>query len=174
MSNEQSNFDRGKAQLNRGDGLLVSDVIQYMSSLARLHSRDKFGNPALSRGLRDLARALRPYMDCPASELAEIISSKETPKTAAPKAVSRRVTPEQLPEFRSMSQEEVERILEDEGVAKKVLAELGFQRFGISRSMLEHQNKRDAIDSVRSALENEKTLEAISRQARKAGMARTA
>ena len=174
MNNGQSKFSNGEERPNRGGELLVSDVIQYITGLARLHYGDKVGKPALSKGLHDLARALRPYKDSPVSELAETIRSNEAERRSAPVAPARRAMPEQLPDFRSVSLDEVERILEDESLPKRVLAELGFQRFGISRSMLEHSSKKEARRNIASAVENQRTLEAISRQARKAGMARSA
>ena len=174
MSDSQSEFGRGKAKPVRGGELLVSDVIRYMSNLAKIHDSARVGNAALSRGLHDLARALRPYKDRPASELAEVIRINEAAKHSAPAAVKRRAMPENLPDFKTIGLDEVERILEDESLPKRVLAELGFQRFGISRSMLEHSNKKEARHSIASAVENRRILEAISRQARKGGMARSA
>ena len=72
----------------------------------------------------------------------------------------------------SLSHEEVAQILDDPGSAKQLIAELGFRRFGISRPKLERLSKQAARDSVRNALENEKFLAVISREARKSGAAR--
>ena len=76
---------------------------------------------------------------------------------------------------KSMTQTELEDILDD-GMAytKNQIAELGFQRFGISRSKLMRLRKDDALESVRSALRNERILDMIAQEARIAGRARRA
>ena len=80
--------------------------------------------------------------------------------------------PETAAALESLSQEEVAQILDDPGSPKQLVAELGFRRFGMSRAKLERLSKQAARDSVRAALEHEKSLDAISRQARKSGAAR--
>lgn len=72
----------------------------------------------------------------------------------------------------SLSLAAVAQILDDPGSAKRLVAELGFRRFGISRAALERLSKQAARDAVRSALENERIIEVISREARKSGAAR--
>ena len=153
--------------------MLVGDAVRFLSSLSKLYEEDKIGNPALSKGLKDLSRALRPYSEQPVSELADIIRSKATTRSN-PKAVEESEVALFLPELESMSQEGVESTLAEERITKNFLVELGFQRFGISRSKLERLSKRDARASVRSALEHEKSLDAISREAQRSGKLRTA
>ena len=68
--------------------------------------------------------------------------------------------------------DEIESFLASPKCTKRQIAELGFRRFGISRSKLEKLNKQDARYSVHAALENEKTLDLISQAAREAGKAR--
>ena len=153
--------------------LLVSDVVRYLSGLAKLHEEDKTGNPELSEGLRQVAKALRPYADCPVPELTDAIK-KRALSAANSKTASARIESELPPELESIGQDGIARILDDESYTKQQIAELGARRFGISRSKLERISKKDAQDSVRAALEHEKSLDAISREARKGGMARLA
>lgn len=77
-------------------------------------------------------------------------------------------------EVESLTYEEVERILADDGYTKRQIAELGFRRLGVPEKFLLHSRKGDAVNSVRAAISNRRILEAISRQARKAGAARSA
>ena len=155
--------------------LLVSDIAGYLSGLAKLQDSDKTGNPALSEGLRSVAQALRPYAHCPAAELSHALQ-REKPADSVSKAAANgnraAFPPEVAVALESISQEEVARILEDPGSGKQLVAELGFRRFGISRAKLERLSKQAARDAVRNALENEKILDAIAEQARKAGEAR--
>lgn len=155
--------------------LLVSDVAKYLTGLAKLQDSDRTGNPALSAGLRDVAQALRPFAHCPAAELPEAIKRQKAPATGS-KIVAAVIRAEFPPEttavLESLSQEEVVQILDDPGSAKPLVAELGFRRFGISRAKLERLSKQAARDAVRAALDHEKSLDTISREARKSGAAR--
>ena len=69
MRNSQSKLYRKIATGSQENQLRVIDMIQYLSGLARLQDVEKIGNIELSKGLRDLAQALRPYADCRVSEL---------------------------------------------------------------------------------------------------------
>lgn len=153
--------------------LLVSDMVRYLLSLANLYEKDKTGNKELSQGLRSLAHALRPFGNCAMLELADAIKEKapatDRRKTASTKPKS------QLPRgLESIDEKEIDRILNDESYTKKQMAELGLRRFGISRSKLERLRKQDARDSIRAALEHEKSLDVIAMEARRGGKARSA
>ncbi len=154
----------------REDQILVRDISRYLSSLARLNELDKTGNLDLSEGLRQLVQALRPYAVCPVHELDSTLKeARVTNNRRVPQRQLRAILP---PNLESIRKEDVEDILKDNRYTKSQVAELGFQRFGISRSTLERLRKEDALRSVRAALEHEKSLDVISRQARKSGKAR--
>lgn len=168
MKNGQSKLNPELLPDPREGQLLVSDIARYLSGLAKLQESGKTGNPALSEGLRSVAQALRPYAHCPAAELPEAIR-REKPAAGGNKAA---FPPEMAAALESLSQEEVARILDDPGSAKQQVSELGFHRFGISRAKLERLSKQAARDAVRAALEHEKSLDVISREASKSGQAR--
>lgn len=71
-----------------------------------------------------------------------------------------------------MTLEEVKHILLNNNWTKKELMELGFQRFGISKSLIKSMNKADAIRKIESAHGNERTLDVISEMARRVGRER--
>ena len=155
------------------DRLLVADVVRYLIGLAKLHEDEKTGNHELSEGLRSVARALRPYSAYTAVDLTDVIS-KNVPPTAIIPTTTNNSKPVLPRDLEYISQDELERILDDGQYTKKQLAEVGCQRFGISRSKLERLRKSEACDSIRAALDHERSLDAISREALKGGMARSA
>ncbi len=170
MRDTQSRF-RDNSMPDTPEGqVLVDDIVRYLSGLARLHSEEKTGNSELSRGLRCLVRALRPYSDSPISELSFALSQEIQPSNA--KGSHRKPRATLPPDLESLGQSEINRILEDDRYTKQQVAELGSRRFGISRSKLERLRKEDALQSVRAALEHELSLDVISEEARKGGMAR--
>ena len=170
MKNKHSKL-REKLSLDaQSDQVLVSDVIRYLSGLAKLHRSDKTGNTELSNGLLDLGNALRPYATYPVRELADAI--KQAQPASERKSLVRKPKATLPPNLESLQQDDIEKILTDDSYTKIQIAELGFQRFGISKPMLQRLRKEEARRSVRSALDNERTLDVISEMARKAGKAR--
>ena len=156
--------------------MLVADIVKYLSGLAKLHGEGKTGNSELSFGLLQVTKALRPYADCPVPELASAIkNNSETVFNlkSRRKPIEPPFPPELDSSLESIGQDEIERILNDDSSTKRQIAEIGFRRFGISRSSLERLNKQDALESVRAALENERTLDVISREAVRAGQSRS-
>ena len=156
--------------------ILVGDVAQYLSGLAKLHRQNKTGNIGLSNGLQELSNALRPYAEYPVAELSNAIkiqnASPSVPKTASRKATAHRVRMALPTNLESVSQSDIEEILDNDHYTKQQIAELGFRRFGISNPMHPRLPKEAARRSVRSAMDNERTLDVISKMARKAGKAR--
>ena len=152
--------------------VLVIDIVGYLSGLAKLHEAEKTGNLELSIGLRHLAEALRPYANAPVSELPDAL--KQAAFRGNSKHSSARLKATLPDALESLGQAEVEGILNNDSYTKDQIAELGVKRFGISRSKLIRLRKRDAQESIRAALENERALEVITREARISGRARSA
>ena len=152
--------------------VLVVDVVQYLSGLAKLHEAERTGNIGLSTALRHLADTLRPYADAPMSAVTAGVK-QTTHKDSAKRSASlpKAILPDDL---ESLGQDEIERILDDGNYTKEQIAEMAVQRFGISRSKLVRLRKTEARESVRAALEHEKSLDVISREARSGGKIRAA
>lgn len=150
------------------DRMLVRDVVRHLSGLAKLHSDKKVGNPALSEGLRQIAKALRPYATCPADELDSVLREMRAAQKRPPKKAKATLPPN----LESIDEDGIEKVLSDENYTKSQIAELGYKRFGISKSMLASLSKEDALISIRAAMENERALDVISQVARESGKAR--
>lgn len=150
--------------------LLIGDLVRYLSSLATLHRDQRTGNAKLSDGLRDLANALRPYSHSPIRELSDVIGEGVSrTRNRTPRAV-KATLPGNL---KTLSEQDVEKILKDESHTKLQLVELGVQRFGISQSRLMRLAKNEVFESVRAALNHEKSLGVISQEARRGGEERS-
>jgi Zn ribbon nucleic-acid-binding protein len=72
-------------------------------------------------------------------------------------------------DLKFLSDKKVDEILKDSSFTKKQLIELGNQRFGITQSKLVRLSKKYVIESIRAALNHERSLGIISQEARKAG-----
>lgn len=145
--------------------LLMDDLIRYLSRLAILNKEDRTGNPGLSDGLRQVAAALRPYAGCSIAEFADLVRNiPDRPRISQGR--ERTALPSNL---ESLSQAEIEKILDDDRFTKSQLVEMGERRFGIPRSKLMRSCKEDTVESIRAALDHERTLDLISAEAQRGG-----
>ena len=122
----------------------------------------------LGRALQLLSDGLKPYGYLEIAELLELLEKLIVKSDAVRKRAIQSETV-MAHDLRSMSQEDVQAILDQEYFTKKQLVELGSERFGISRGKLIRLRKKDALESIRGALEHEKSLDVISIEARRAG-----
>lgn len=146
--------------------LLIEDLVRYLSRLAALNREPRTGNVDLSDGLRELANALRPHSYRSIRELSDVVAESVL-KTRKPSPRDAKAT---LPsDLRTLSEQGVDEILEGRSYTKLQLVELGVQRFGISRSRLVRLTKDEVCESVRAALNHERSLGVISQEARRGG-----
>ena len=170
MTNDrQRSSDQRKSDAQE-HSLLISDLARYLSRLATLLRDPRTGNTDLSDGLRELVGALRRHSQRPIHELPDImegIGSKTRKQSAIqPKAA--------LPsDLQTLSVEEVDAILANHVYTKLQLIELGAKRFGIPQSKLTALNKDGVRESIRSALNHERSLGTISQEARRGGQQRS-
>ena len=171
MNDEEQDSVREPSSHVQADCLLVADIVRYLSRLASLHSEAKTGNPGLSNGLRQLVKALRPYSNSPVVELADIIrvATQRRYRQSSPKK-SKAALP---PNLESLPLEEVEKILDNENYSKEQMINVGAQRFGIPSAKLKKLGKKSVLESIRAALNHEKSLEVISREAQRGGKMRS-
>ena len=161
MSSRQSQFSQDFNFDVHEKPLLIEDLVRYLSQLASLNGEHRTGNRELSLGLRQLARALRPHADCTISEFVDQIKERTSRnlESTRPQKVSL------PPSLESVSQKEVEELLGNENYTKTQIIEIGIRRFGIPRSKLERSNKQDVLNSVYAALDHERSLDVISKEA---------
>ena len=152
--------------------ILVRDVAWYLAGLAKLHDSETIGSSQLSEGLRQVADALRPYGKLPVSELGNAIKVKPA-STNVTNGASSRITSWHCHQTWNLWLTKMSRRYWTTTITPSSRCpNSASNAFGISKSMLQRLRKEDAKRSVRSALDNERTLDVISEMARKAGKAR--
>jgi len=167
--------------------MLVRDIARYLECLAWLFQDGKTGNAEFGDELRRLGDKLRPHGNLTVSELTITGGdakprSKPSSSARSGKATDKKrdgaVSPTpSLPENpRALSGEEVERLLEDDSLAKltkEQIAELGYARFSIAKSEFLRLSKNRARRRILDALKTERTMQGVAEQARRAGMMRS-
>ena len=152
-------------------GIVVGDILRCLSALADMQRDARTGNAAFADAIRIFADALKPHRSRPVPDLIELLAGLSAPKAPEP---AQRKPPVELPsDLTTLPALAVEHVLADDRYLKSQLAELGFQRFGISRSRLCRLTKRAAVEAIRTALEHECSLNAIGQQARIAAKRRS-
>ena len=151
--------------------LLIEDIVRYLSRLSNVHKDPRIGNIELSKGLQQLANALKPHSQMPILQIGDAVSkafssNRRKGATQKPKAT--------LPsDLKSLPDNKIDEILKDSNFTKKQLIELGNQRFGITQSKLMRLSKERVIESIRAALNHERSIGVISQEARRGGEKRS-
>ena len=152
-------------------GIVVGDILRCLSALADMQRDARTGNAAFADAIRIFADALKPHRSRPVQDLIELLAGLGARNMPGP---VERKTPVDLPSgLTTLPASVVERVLGDDRYLKSQLAELGFRRFGISRSRLCRLNKTAAVEAIRGALEHERSLDAIGQQAQVAAKRRS-
>lgn len=153
--------------------LLVEDIRRHLSNMASLLRHERTGNPVFSKELRALAEALKPHRTITVRDLSLLIANAGRERFS-PKTTERRSRPrKELPkDLKSLGSDEVSLILDDHEYLKTQIVDLGEMRFGIPRGKLNRMPKESAVASIRAALDHERSLIALDRQAKIAGSRR--
>lgn len=165
-----SRIDTKENTEHRAEGLLIGDLVKHLARLAAVEQNERTGNPSLSNGLTLLVNCLKRHRSRPVSDLAELRLERYD---GSRNRQARKPALELPDRLDSLDCDQVIAILENERYQKKQLIELGERRLGIPRSSLSRLKRTDAIASIRAALDNERSLDAIGRHARLAGQRRT-
>ena len=114
---------------------------------------------------------MRPYRRLPITELASSLGKGKGGAPCDSQPARRKVA--LPPDLRNLSWDQVRNVLDDDRYIKAQLAELGFSRFGLSRSRLERLGRREVLETLYAALDREVSLDIIARSAEEAGARRS-
>ncbi len=163
--------DVTRREEDKNQGLRIGDLVKYLSALARLQADSKTGNMELSDVLKKLAKGLRSHANRPVSQLPEIFVEGIMPQEVSRSfRVDKPVLP---PNLDQLSHADVEELLLSPELGKVQLIELGVERFKISASRLARSNRESVIEIIRAAVDHEKSIGAISQEARRGGTTRS-
>lgn len=171
MSNEEGRRGPpGDASADRG--LLVEDIRLHLRNWADFLHDERTGNPILSEELRVLAEALKPHGSLTVKALSVLIANAGGQRSP-PREKAQRKPHKELPaDINALGHDQVALILDDGQYLKRQIVDLGAIRFGIPRGKLNRLPRQSAIDSIRAAMDHERSLAALDRQAQIAGSRR--
>jgi hypothetical protein len=163
MNAEESTATRYSAQsFDASASVSLSDLVEVLKQVAELYSSQRFGNPATSAALLRLARALGRFGDLDLDgALSRLDSTRRKParKRASPSGRLVGVNLSALP------LDEVQKLIDELDIQRPELIRIGVERFALSRAALGRTKTAAIKDAVQVAARNERSLDAISRQA---------
>lgn len=171
MSHNKTNLKDGSHNDNEESTILIEDLVRYLSRLSTLTKDPLLGNIDLSKGLKKLSNALKPHSKMPILDIGNLVINEIA--TAQLKGATQRHKVELPESLDSISNEDVDKILNENKFTKDQLVELGNRRFGIPKSKLMHLTKKFVIESIQAAFDHEKSLGVISQEARRGGEERS-
>ena len=142
--------------------LSVRDLARFLKKLSSFYRDQRFGHPALSDALGELAAALDRRSDLPLTDAVDDFWRSD-----------RRGKKGHNRNFKETKLNDVKIMLADENLPKTLLVELGLQRFAISRSKMVRLNKEEVTNAIWSALHHEESLAIISAEAQRGGKTRS-
>ena len=158
--------------LNReaGNRLSVKDLADVLRSLSSVFGKPASGSPELARALVRLSKVLQRYGD---RDLEEVLSGL-TVKVDRGQA-KRHVQPSLLKDVDvgSLDLTRARVLLLDDRMTKADLIRLGNERFGISGSRLQRENRDSVKEAIEAAIRNTEALHIIAEEASRAGARRS-
>lgn len=153
--------------------LITKDMCDFLRDLARILENPVKGNPVLATALTKIAKTLSRYSSQDVDELLSGLkfraNRQETKKHSTASIL-------QDMDLTSLDLKIVEKMLRNPLLPKGDIVRLGSERFGISKSKLKHQNRKeakDAIDGIEAALRNTEALDIIYQEVIREGSRRT-
>ena len=144
----------------------AAEVARLLSRVASLFELQP-DNIGMSSALRSLSGALSSHGNKPVESVIGILRdtglliTDDDPQTQAALGLPINLS--------DISLDEVEAVLANSSYTKDQFVELGFTRFGVSRSRLTRTGREKMIEIIRSAVDHEKSLAAIDREAARGG-----
>jgi hypothetical protein len=146
---------------SRSSAISKSALADFLVQLATLYASPEFGNPAVATALRELANSVRRNVPYGARDSR---SSSERPTTQPTL---------EFELLRGLDRQAVERFIADETKSKNELLDLAVARFSIPRSQLKRMKVADVRQVINSALLHESSIEILSEEAKRDGLARS-
>jgi len=141
--------------------LSIEELISLLRQLSKMLELANSQNPELSNAVGKLANILSRYKDKSIDDVLDSLTIAK--RTQSVKRLSKARISES--EAKSLTLEEIERLLQSEEVGKSDLITIAVLRFGMSKAELMKTKKTSIIDEIRTAISNLRTIEIIGKQA---------
>jgi integrase len=139
----------------------IEDLVTILRQFSRILELANSQEPELSNAVGKLANIISRYREKSIDEVLDGLTIARRMRSVKP-----------LPQVRiseseakSLTSEQIERLLESEEIGKADLITIAMVRFGMSRAELMKTKKAFIIEGIRTAISNLRTIEIIGKQA---------
>ncbi len=141
--------------------LNIEELVTILKEFSRILALANSQNPELSTAVGRLANVLSRYKDKSTDEVLDSLTigkrKQLKPVSKASKAISES-------EAKSLTLEQIEKLLESEGSSKSDLITIAVLRYGMSKADLMKTRKTYIIEEIKTAITNLRTLDTIGKQ----------
>lgn len=160
------NEDFGGKSINNpleisGDKSSVEELSSLLRHLSKMIELANSQNPELSKAVGKLASILFRYRNKSIDEVLDGLTLSKRLKSV--KQIAKARIPEA--EAKSLTLEQIERLLESDELGKSDLVAIAVPRFGMSKADLMKTKKADIIEGMQTAISNFRTIDIIGKQA---------
>lgn len=139
----------------------IEELISLLRHLSKMLELANSQNSELSNAVGKLANVLSRYKDKSIDDVLDGLTLAKRIKSV--KSISKaRITES---EAKSLSSEQIERLLESEEFGKSDLITIAVSRFGMSKADLMKTRKAYIIEGIKTAITNLRTIDIIGKQA---------
>ncbi|MBI3041159.1 MAG: hypothetical protein HYY80_05895 [Chloroflexi bacterium] len=139
----------------------IEELISLLRQLSKMLELANSQNPRLSNAVGKLANILSRYKDKSIDDVLDSLTIAK--RTQSVKRLSKARFSES--EAKSLTLEQIERLLESEELGKSDLITIAVLRFGMSKAELMKTRKTYIIEEIKTAITNLRTLDTIGKQA---------
>ncbi len=140
----------------------IEELVTILKEFSRMLALANSQNPELSTAVGRLANVLSRYKD---KSIDEVLFSLTIGKRKQRKPVSKTSKAISESEAKSLTLEQIEKLLESEGSNKSDLITIAVVRYGMSKADLMKTRKTYIIEEIKTAITNLRTLDTIGKQA---------
>jgi len=161
-TNEDSAGDCVKNSIKiLGNKPSIEELISLLRQLSKMLEVANSQNPELSNAVGKLANILSRYKDKSIDDVLDSLTIAKRTRTV--KRLPKVKISES--EAKSLTLEQIERLLESEEIGKSDLIAIAVLRFGMSKAELTKTKKTSIVDEIKTAISNLRTIEIIGKQA---------
>lgn len=161
-----SNEDPAVNSINNSTGIAgkkpsIEDLVTILRQFSRILELANPQEPELSNAVGKLANIISRYREKSINEVLGSLTIAKRMRSVKPLPQGRISESE----AKSLTSEQIERLLESEEMGKADLITIAVVRFGMSRTELMKTKKTFIIEGIRTAISNLRTIEIIGKQA---------
>jgi hypothetical protein len=163
MFEELNNQNRKMDVSSLNTQATVKDLVTVLRELSNILALANSRNPELSISINKLANVISRYKDKPLDDVISSLTLGRRVSSTKTNVKPRKIVTES--EAKSLTLEQIEKLLTSEDLSKADLTIIASVRFGISKAEVKKTKREIIIEEIKTAISNQRTIEIIGNEA---------